>query len=126
MMGDDSVSTKLPSETRRLLEERYGTRAAMVATVAAENTDLIDPLIDGASTIRAEVIFATRYEMARSVSDFLVRRTSMTWKAPLEAVASAPIVAQLMARELKWGPEREILEVNRFREMSESICRVQR
>jgi glycerol-3-phosphate dehydrogenase len=120
VIEDDSVSTKLPSETRCLLNERYGTRAAIVAAVAAENSDLVNPLIDGASTIRAEVIFATRYEMARSASDFLVRRTSMTWKAPVEAAASAPVVARLMARELGWGPEREISEVNRFRQLSES------
>jgi len=92
----------------------------MVAAVAAENTDLIKPLSDGASTIGAEVIFATRYEMARTVGDFLVRRTSMTWRAPLDAVASAPIVARLMAGELGWEPARELSELDRFRKLSES------
>ena len=121
----DSASTKLPSETRRLLNERYGTRAAIVAAIAAESTDLINPLIDGASTIGAEVIFATRYEMARSLGDFLVRRTSMTWQAPLDALASAPIVARLMARELRWEPARERSEVNRFRKLTESTRGVQ-
>jgi glycerol-3-phosphate dehydrogenase len=119
VIEDDPVSITLPLETCRFLNKRYGTRAPMVAAVAAENTDLIKPLNDGASTIGAEVIFAARYEMARSVGDFLVRRTSMTWQAPLEAFASAPIVARLMARELRWGPEREISEVNRFRKLSE-------
>ena len=121
IVEDDPASTKLPSETRRLLNERYGTRATLVAAVAAQDADLINPLIDGCSTIRAEVIFAIRYEMARSVGDFLVRRTSMTWKAPLDALASAPIVARLMARELRWGPAHEMSEVNQFKKLSESV-----
>jgi glycerol-3-phosphate dehydrogenase len=105
----------LPAETRLLLNHRYGTRAAEVAALGNENADLMNPLVGGASTIGAEVIFATRYEMARSVSDFLVRRTSMTWRAPLDVRASAPVVARLMARELKWAPNREVSEINQFK-----------
>ncbi|HJU12242.1 MAG TPA: glycerol-3-phosphate dehydrogenase C-terminal domain-containing protein [Candidatus Binataceae bacterium] len=67
------------------------------------------------------MIFATRYEMARSVADFLVRRTSMTWQAPREARAAVPIVARLMASELGWEPVRELSEINRFKELEKSI-----
>jgi glycerol-3-phosphate dehydrogenase len=104
----------VPAEIRLLLGERYGTRAAQVIALAADNADLLRPVVDGGSTIRAEVIFAVRYEMARSVSDFLIRRTAMNWRAPLEVAASTPTVARLMARELSWTPEREISEARRF------------
>jgi glycerol-3-phosphate dehydrogenase len=104
----------VPTQIRLLLNERYGTRAPQVIALAADNPDLIEPLVDGGSTIRAEVIFAARYEMARSVSDFLVRRTAMTWRAPLDVPGSTPTVARLMAREFGWTPEREMSESRRF------------
>jgi glycerol-3-phosphate dehydrogenase len=104
----------VPAEIRRSLNERYGTRASQVIALAVDKADLIKPLVDGGSTIRAEVIFATRYEMARSVSDFIVRRTAMNWRAPLDLAGATPTVARLMARELGWTPEREMSEVRRL------------
>lgn len=103
-----------PPEICRLLEERYGTRAPQVIALTADNPDLIKPLADGVSTIGAEVIFAARNEMARTVSDFLLRRTAMNWRAPLDLARSASTVARLMARELGWAPERELSELRRF------------
>jgi glycerol-3-phosphate dehydrogenase len=100
----------LPVTIRELLTARYGTRAGIVARIAAERGDLAAPLAAGAPAIGAEVVFAIGYALARTVSDFLIRRTAMAWRAPHEACAAAPAVARLMAVELGWTPGREAFE----------------
>jgi glycerol-3-phosphate dehydrogenase len=62
------------------------------------------------------VIHAVRNEFARSLADFIARRTAMTWRAPAAAASSAPKVARLMAQELGWSLEREQHELEIFEE----------
>ena len=86
------------------LEERYGSRAAIVAEIVASSKmpEMAEPLAADTLAIRAEVAFAVRYEWARTVSDFLIRRTAMAWRNPPSAIASAPAVGRIMADELAW------------------------
>jgi glycerol-3-phosphate dehydrogenase len=51
----------------------------------------------------AEVLWATRFEMARTVEDFLARRTRALFLNAGAACEMAPRVAELMARELEVG-----------------------
>jgi glycerol-3-phosphate dehydrogenase len=97
----------LPSPIRQQLAARYGTRAGIVAEIAAADPKLAIPLAPDSPAIGAEVIHAVRNEMARSVTDFLMRRTAMAWRAPRAAIASAPAVARLMAAEMGWDRARE-------------------
>jgi glycerol-3-phosphate dehydrogenase len=105
---------ELPLDVRPILLDRYGTRAGQVARLAHRRAELAARLAPGAPAIGAEVVFAVRAEMARSVEDFLVRRTSMIWRAPHSAAASAPAAARIMAAELGWDRKRECAEVERF------------
>lgn len=98
----DSAWDGLPPATRGMLEARYGTRAVLVARLAAERPELATPLAAGAPAIGAEVVFAARYELARTVEDFLVRRTAMVWRAPAAAREAASAVARILAAELGW------------------------
>ncbi|MFN0047655.1 MAG: glycerol-3-phosphate dehydrogenase/oxidase [Cytophagales bacterium] len=50
--------------------------------------------------IEAEVIWAVRHEMARTVEDVLARRVRILFLDARKAIASAPLVAKLMAKEL--------------------------
>jgi glycerol-3-phosphate dehydrogenase len=115
----------LPTLVSDLLRSRYGTCAAIVAQIVGENAALARPLSSDAPAIGAEVIFAVRYELARSVADFLVRRTAMTWRAPRAVLAAAPAVAHMIAIELGWSREREAEELDRFERRSESTLRIQ-
>jgi len=47
------------------LAERFGSEAAVVLRIA-EDAELARPLIDGLPYLRAEVVFAARYEMAQT------------------------------------------------------------
>jgi len=115
----------LPRLASDLLRSRYGTRAGIVAQIVGDNAALARPLSSDASAIGAEVIFAVRYELARSVADFLVRRTAMSWRVPRSVIAAVPVVAHLMAVELGWPPEREVEEIDRFKRRSENTIRPQ-
>ncbi len=48
-----------------------------------------------------EVIWCTRNEMARTVEDFLARRTRVLFLDAKASIKMAPTVARLMAKELK-------------------------
>lgn len=110
----EAPSNKLNAETRAMLVERYGTRAAMVETIAQERSDLAERLAPGVPAIRAEVIHAARNEMAMTVADFLIRRTAMTWRNPPAAGAAATEVARLLAIELGWDERRRAAVLAEF------------
>jgi glycerol-3-phosphate dehydrogenase len=102
-------------DAAEILKARYGTRAPIVARVAAERPELAAPLARGCPAIGAEVVHAVRNEMAHSIDDFLIRRTSLTWRYPLEAEAAAPAVARIMAAELGWDSPRAEQELASFK-----------
>ena len=104
--GADALAS-LAADSRDLLISRYGTRAAIVAQIAVQDPQFARPLADGCPAIGAEVIYAVRNEMAHSLADFLVRRTSLSWRFPIEAAAAASAAARIMAEQLGWTCEHE-------------------
>lgn len=106
--------SRIPRAIGEVLSGRYGTRAAIVANILADRPELGAPLAPGCPAIAAEVIHAIRNEMALTMADFLVRRTSLIWRYPSEAEAAAPAVARIMAAELGWDSAREESELAGF------------
>ncbi len=100
---------------REILLARYGTRAGIPAQIAATRADLAAPLASGCPVIGAEVIHAVRNEMVSHLADFMVRRTALSWRYPIEAKPRRPPVARLMAAELGWDPARQEQELAAFR-----------
>jgi glycerol-3-phosphate dehydrogenase len=118
--GDDpdrggAAMRSIPAEAAEILTARYGTRAPIVARIAAARPELAQPLARGCPALAAEVVHAVGSEMAHSVGDFLIRRTSLSWRSPVEADAAAPAVARIMAAELGWDRARQLAEVATFR-----------
>ena len=62
----------------------------------------------------AEVVWAARHEMARTIEDVLARRTRALFLNARAAEAMAPAVARLMATELDWDEARQSAEVTAF------------
>jgi len=104
----ESLEGLAPAARERLLS-RYGTRASMVAELARSDAELARPLASGTHAVGAEVVFATRNEMARTLADCLMRRIGL-FCSPREAKAAASPAARLMARELGWSVAREQAE----------------
>jgi len=66
----------------------------------------------------AEVVWATRHEMARTVEDVLARRTRALFLNARAAAAMASEVGRLMARELGWDAAQQASHVAAFVELA--------
>ncbi len=92
----------LSPETVQRLWRSYGANWEAIANLAAQDRTLAEPIVAGQDAIKAEVVFATRHEMARTLCDVLARRTHVALLAPDQARAAVADVATLMAHELGW------------------------
>jgi glycerol-3-phosphate dehydrogenase len=80
--------------------EVYGSDAAEIRSIAQQNPDLAKPLNSALPYIGAEVVWAARAEMARTIEDILSRRTRALFLNAHAAMQMAEPVARLLAREL--------------------------
>jgi glycerol-3-phosphate dehydrogenase len=92
----------LTVQTARHLAQKYGVCAPEVMKIAAVDPDLARPLLEGLAPIRAEVVFAARDELAIFIEDVLARRIGLQLYGWRDAIRVAPVVAELLARELDW------------------------
>ncbi len=109
----------VPEASYQALASRYGHAAHEVLAVAAERGELAQPIVPRLPDLLAEVALAARREQARSIGDVLLRRTRLGLLAARElGGACSPInrVADVLARELDWSPERRGQEIERFAE----------
>lgn len=81
----------------------YGSDAPEILGLAGEDPSLAARLHPGLPYIAAEVVWAVRREMARTLEDVLARRTRALFLNSSAALKIAPAVAELMAREMGTG-----------------------
>jgi glycerol-3-phosphate dehydrogenase len=97
----------------------YGTDASKIRELIKENSTLGERVHPDFPYLKAEVVWAVRNEMAITIEDFLARRTRMLFLNAKAAIASASIVAEIMAAEMhrdeKWQQE----QVADFSEMAQ-------
>jgi len=67
---------------------------------------------------KAEIVWSTRHEMARTVEDILARRQRAILFDARSAIEAAPIVAELMAKELNRDKTWEVEQVTAFTELA--------
>ena len=80
----------------------YGSDFYEIRKLIEVDAALGEPLHAALPYVKAEVIWAARHEMARTVEDILARRTRALFLNARAALAMAPAVADLMASELGW------------------------
>lgn len=78
----------------------YGSDAQTIKDLLLQSLDYKEKLHPNFKTIAGEVIWAVRNEMARTVEDFLSRRTRALLLDAKASMETAPQVARLMAKEL--------------------------
>jgi len=89
--------------TARHLAGKFGTASQKVLELTIDNPDLLQTILPGGRAIRAEVVYAVRYEMAATIEDVLARRLGMQFYSWSDCLDAAPIVGPLMRRELQWS-----------------------
>jgi glycerol-3-phosphate dehydrogenase len=97
------------------LASRYGSDASTVQAMVAADPSLGQPLVPSLPYLRAEALYAARYEMAHTLDDVLARRTRALLLARDESAAVAGDVAQLMAAELGWDDAEADRQAENFR-----------
>jgi glycerol-3-phosphate dehydrogenase len=97
------------------LAKRYGTEARTIAAMITADRSLAEPLIASLPYVRAEAVYAARYEMAQNLEDVLARRTRALLLARDECAAAADDVAALVAPELGWDHTESARQAEVFR-----------
>ena len=93
----------------------YGTDGAAIHALLEQEPAFAARLVGWLPYTEAEVIWAVRREMARTVDDILARRLRMLFLDARAALQAAPRVAELMARELGHGDDwiqRQLIDFN--------------
>jgi glycerol-3-phosphate dehydrogenase len=86
----------------RHLANRFGGEATVLLAMIEHDPSLGEPLVEGTGYLRVEALYAARYEMARTLTDVLARRTRALLQARDATVAAAPAIATLLAGERGW------------------------
>ena len=96
----------------------YGSDREDLLALAKEKPEWAEKLHPRMEYIQAEVIWAIRHEMARTVEDILARRVRMLFLDAHAAIDTAPLVAKLIAKELNRDSEWEKTQVADFNDIA--------
>ncbi len=96
----------------------YGSDAYEIRKLIETDARLREPLHAALPYVKAEVLWAVRHEMARTVEDVLARRTRALFLNARAALAMAPAVADLMAPELGWDEVARTEQLAAFRNVA--------
>lgn len=100
-------------KTMEYLGRNYGTEYERVLEIARSSKALAREVNDDGE-IMAEVVYAVRHELARTLNDVLFRRTGIgTLGHPGETLLKD--VARVAGKELRWGPSRIREEIEKAR-----------
>ena len=102
----------------------YGSDAAKILDLMKTDGRLATPLHTALPYTGAEVIWAVRKEMARTLADVLARRTRALFLNARAAIEIAPRVGEFMAKELGKTEEWVGKQVKEFAQFAEAYCGV--
>jgi len=98
---------------------KQGTDALKVLALIDEDPGLAERLAPEVPHIKAQVRYAVEGEMARSVDDFLVRRTEIYYQAPDQGLGLAEEVARIMGSLLGWDADEGKRQVEEYKKTVE-------
>ena len=115
-MAEDAVDKAIEIGVLDTIECRTET----MAIIPSETAEPDEKLHPGHTYTLADIVHATRREMARTVEDVLARRTRMLFLDAKAAVDAAPVVAELMAKELQWNEDQKNEKLRDFLALASS------
>jgi glycerol-3-phosphate dehydrogenase len=93
----------------------YGPACPTVLAFIEGNADMGSRIVPGLPYIRAEIPYAVRYEMALTLSDFMIRRTHIIHEDKKQGVGCMSDIAQVMAQHLGWSSEETEQQTEQYR-----------
>jgi len=146
-MGEDAINhaagvaglEKLPSRTLDLKlhgwaenlgdmpesERVYGSDLPLLQSLPGDEEELNTPLHPRLPYRMREVVWAMRYEMARTVEDVLARRTRALFLDARAAMEAAPAVASLLTKELGRSDAWRDRDLQRFLDIAKEYVYVE-
>ncbi len=97
----------------------YGTDAIHIRKIANADPAMGQKLHEDLPYIKAEVIWSVREEMARTVEDFLARRSRALLLDTRASIAMAPEVARIMAAELGYDDPWQAQQVAAYTDLAQ-------
>jgi len=98
----------------------YGSDYENIVALTKEDVSLKNKIVEGLPYIQAEIIWAARNEMARTVEDFLARRIRLLFLDAHAAIKAAPVVADIMAKELGKNEQWKNEQLENFNSLAKS------
>lgn len=110
----EGVALGISPQSIEHLSHSYGTEALTLLEFVRLEPTLAERLIADLPYIKAEVVYACRYEMAMTPDDILARRTSIVLEDRQRGMEALDTVLTLMAKELHWSPEQQSAHVQMY------------
>jgi glycerol-3-phosphate dehydrogenase len=98
----------------------YGSDALKIRILTEDSESSATRISEKLPVIKAQVIFAVKEEMARTVEDFLSRRTRCLLLDARESVKMAPLVAGIMASELGKSKDWEKEQIESYQSLAKN------
>jgi glycerol-3-phosphate dehydrogenase len=115
-----SVTKRMPIHGYELEIEQddhlkfYGIDRHRIRELIKDRPDLREKLHPALGFIKAEVVWAVREEMARTIEDVLARRVRALFLDARASMEMAAEVAELMAAELGWNESKVAEELEKY------------
>jgi glycerol-3-phosphate dehydrogenase len=93
---------------------KQGSYALDVLSLMEDDGKLADRLSPEIPYVKAQVRFAVEQEMAKTLDDFMVRRTEIYYYAPDQGLSVAPDVANMMGDLLGWDEAERKRQVEQY------------
>lgn len=97
----------------------YGSDTDKIEALGTTDCSMNNWISEELKIKKAQVVWAFRYEMARTVEDVLARRTRALFLNAKESIRIAPKVAEILAQEYKYDTDWEQRQVEQFTKVAE-------
>ncbi len=98
---------------------RYGADAVLIKKMMSEDKHLAKKIFDDPPVYAAEVYFAVKNEMARTIEDFLSRRTRLLLLDARGSLSLAPEITKLMAKYLGKNRKWQKMQIEEYKKLAE-------
>lgn len=111
----------VPDASYAALAARYGHAAQDVLALAAQDSQLAQPILQGMPDLLAEAALAAAREQARSIGDVILRRTRLGLLAARQLTPErVGVVAGVVGEKLGWDQARIAREIAAFAEEAQA------
>ncbi|MGK2957806.1 MAG: FAD-dependent oxidoreductase [Acidimicrobiales bacterium] len=112
--GADGFDELTGTSASEHLDNRYGTMTPTIVAMIKTDPSLGELLIEELPYLRAEALYAVRYEMAMTLDDVLSRRVPARWLNTRITFTAAEATASLIGPELGWDEAETSRQITSF------------